>query len=273
MWYVQNPWKEVAQEERKRVSLYFAAARYETALQELQRLLSHVESEEREFLHAMASAIEGYRDWDNFRHRDAKPKLGKALSFLKPYARGVRREGLARVVLEMEANLEFLNRLTAAETRDEAYILDLIANADRRASIEGKYEDAVARLYSCLERGAKFRLQRQFGISTEAGRSEQIPETLRAEFEQRYTDVHDGGIKLPLFAAYRLLDALDDHLGHRFVGQQDGILQLLSLRNLSPLGHGEQPVGADGYTRFRCLLVELLGVDESSLPRFPMLQV
>jgi CRISPR-associated protein (TIGR02710 family) len=90
MWYVQNPWEELAQEEKKRIRLYFAAARYETALQELQRLLGHVASQERDMLRAVASAVEGYRDWDNFRHGAAFPKLGRALSFLKPYARGTR---------------------------------------------------------------------------------------------------------------------------------------------------------------------------------------
>jgi len=182
---VQNPWKALAQEERKRVRLYFAAARYDTAPQELQRLLSHVETKEREFLQAMASAVEGFRDWDNFRHREAKNKLGKALNFLKPYARGARQPELGQFVWELQENLEFLNSLTSPEGRDEAYILDLIANADRRAMIEGKYEDGVARLYSCLERGVKFRLHRQYGISTEDVKTDQMPEALRAEFVQK----------------------------------------------------------------------------------------
>lgn len=134
MLHVHNPWKVWAQEERKRIRLYFAAARYDTALQELQRLLAHTETKDQDVLRTIASAVEGYRDWDNFRHRPALPKLGEqALRFLKPYARGARQEGLARFVLEVEANVEFLRRLTVAETRDEAYILDLIANAERRA--------------------------------------------------------------------------------------------------------------------------------------------
>ena len=74
-------------------------------------------------------------------------------------------------------------------------------------------------------------------------------------------------------AAYRLLDALADGLGHTFVVRQDEVLQLLSLRNLSPLGHGEHPVGEDGYARFRGLLMELFGIAEASLPHFPELWV
>ena len=119
----------------------------------------------------------------------------------------------------------------------------------------------MARLYSCLERGAKFRLQRTYGVSTEDVKAEQIPNPLHAEFTQKYSDSHEGKIRLPLFAAYLLRDALGDELGQRFVARQEEILKLLRLRNLSPLG-------LEGYARFRALLVELLGIDESALPRF-----
>jgi CRISPR-associated protein (TIGR02710 family) len=272
MLYVHNPWREWALEERKRIGLYFATARYDTALQELQRLLGHVEVQEQELLRAVASAVEGYRDWDNFRHKDALPRLGQALRFLKPYALN-REAGLARFTLEVEANLEFLNRLVAAGTRDEAYIQDLVANADRRAQLEGKYEDAVARLYSALERAARFCLRREYGISTEAVNPAQLPEALRAEYEQKYREARDGQLRVPLLAAYRLLAALGNELGRACMARQEEISQLLSLRNLSPLGHGETPVGKEGYARFRSVLVELLGIDEATLPRFPELRL
>ena len=74
-------------------------------------------------------------------------------------------------------------------------MLDLIANADRRARIEGKYEDAVARLYSALERGAKFRLQRQYAISTEDVKPARLPEALRDEYVQKYGDIRHGKIR------------------------------------------------------------------------------
>jgi CRISPR-associated protein (TIGR02710 family) len=274
MLHVHNPWKVWAQEERKRLRLYFAAARYDTALQELQRLLAHAETKDQDLLRAIANAIEGYRDWDNFRYKDALPKLGQALRFLKPYARGARQESLARFVLAMEANVEFLQRLTAANTRDEAYILDLIANAERRARVEAKYEDAVARLYSALERAARFRLRRfPYRINTEDIKPGQLPAVLQAEYEQKYREARDGKIKVPLMAAYCLLEALGDDLGRAFTARQDEIGQLLSLRNLSPLGHGENPVGREGYERFRTLLMELVALDDSALPRFPELYV
>jgi CRISPR-associated protein (TIGR02710 family) len=273
MHYIQNPWKEVAQEERKRISLLFATARYEAAQEEIQRMLTHVEDSEREFWQAMAALVEGYGDWDNFDPRSAKNKLGRAFTFLKPYARGARRQqpAMAQLVLDVESHLEFLNRLTSPDGRDEAYILDLIANADRRAQVEGKYEDSVARLYSCLERGARFRLLGHYAVSTEDVKVEQVPESLRAEFDQKYRDARESKIRLPLFAAYRLLDALGDELGQRFMARQEDILKLLSLRNLSPLGHGENPVGREGYARFRAMLVELLGIEAQDLPRFATL--
>jgi len=208
------------QEERKRIGLLFATARYETARQEIQGMLPHVEDGEREFWQAMETLVEGYGDWDNFNPKSARNRLGRDFSFLSAGA------------------------------------------------IESKYEDAVARLYSGLERGAKFRLQRQYGVSTDDVKVDQIPEVLREEFAQKYGHTHEGKIKLSLVAAYRLLDGLGDELGQHFVAQQDEIQKLLSLRNLSPLGHGENPVGPDGYGRFRALLVELLGIDEAALPKF-----
>jgi CRISPR-associated protein (TIGR02710 family) len=274
MLYVHNPWKEWAQEERKRINLYFAAARYATALQELQRLQQHADTSEQGVLQALASAVAGYRDWDNFRHRDALPKLGEqALRFLRPYALGTRDAGMARFVSEVEGNLEFLSRLLAADTHDEAYVLDLIANADRRARIEGKYEDAVARLYSGLERAARFRLRRRYRINTEDVKQEQLPEALREEYMQKHHDPRDGKLKVPLLAAYRVLEALGDALGGAFMARQEEVVKLLNLRNSSPLGHGEAPVGADGYERFRSVLVALLAIDESALPRFPELNL
>lgn len=273
MLHLHNPWEAWAQEEKKRLRLYFATGRYEMAWQELQRLLAHLESGEREVLRAVASAVEGYRDWGNFRHRNALPRLGQALRFLKPYALGVSDQVCSQFVLELEANQTFLQRLTARDTRNEAYILDLVANADRRARLEGKHEDAVARLYSALERGARFRLQGTHGMHTEDVKPQQIPETLRDEYEQKYRDPRDGKLKVPLLATYRLLDALGDDLGQAFVAQQDEIRELLGLRNQSPLGHGEDPVGEAGYRRFRSLLLDLLGIDDAALPRFPELWV
>ncbi len=269
MLHVHNPWKVWAEEERKRIRLYVASARYQTALEELQRLVTHAEGDETGILQALASAVEGYRDWDNFRHKNARPKLGRALNFFKPYAQGRSDADLARFVRHLEANLDFLQKLTDKDSRDAAYVLDLVANAERRARLESKYEDAVARLYSALERGARFRLRSRHDILTDAVDPEQIPEALREEYQSRYVDTRDGQIKVPLLAAYRLLDALDDEFGRAFMARQDEVLELLSLRNLSPLGHGENPVDENGYMRFRALLMELLQLDEAALPRFP----
>jgi len=60
--------------------------------------------------------------------------------------------------------------------------------------VEGKYEDGVARLYSSLERGDRFRLARQYGVSTEDVGTEQLPEGLRAEFEQKYRETQESRI-------------------------------------------------------------------------------
>jgi hypothetical protein len=116
-------------------------------------------------------------------------------------------------------------------------------------------------------------LQRQYGIGTEDVKEAQIPEALREDYRQKYLDPRDGKLKVPLVAAYRLLEAEGDGLGRAFTMRQEEILELLNLRNSSPLGHGESPVGTDGYERFRSVLIALLAIDESALPRFPELHL
>src|SRR5262249_19673879 len=95
------------------------------------------------------------------------------------------------------------------------------------------------------------RLRRQYRISTEDVKREQLPEALRKDYLQKYLDPRDGKLKVPLVAAYQLLEALGNDLGHAFMARQEDMLKLLSMRNSSPLGHGENPVGQEGYTQFR----------------------
>jgi CRISPR-associated protein (TIGR02710 family) len=269
MLYYENPWQVLALEERKRVGVLFDAARYEAARQELERIAGLVEQEERQYWQELARLVEGYRDWDDFRHADAQRKIGVALKFLGPIAVARRDSVLSGLLEQVREHLQFLGRVISREGRDEAYIWDLIGNAGRRAELEHKYEDAVARLYSCLERAARFRLQRRYGIATEDVRPEALPQALREEFERRYSDPGDGKIRLPLKASYRLLRELRDELGARFMEREEEIGDLLLMRNGSPLGHGEAPVGEEGYRRFRDAVLELLGSGSEQIPRFP----
>jgi len=54
-------------------------------------------------------------------------------------------------------------------------VWDLLANARRRAELEMKYEDALVRCYSAIEKAAKHELLKSHGIDNSAAAAEQVP--------------------------------------------------------------------------------------------------
>ncbi len=284
MWFLQNPWLELARPELERIRLHFRTGHYASAAVELGDLAARAAGRHREILTALARLAAGYREWESFEHRAALRELAQAHTFLRAYAAGLGDREWTALAARVASHLRFLERLSGKVekdparavrrrgSRDRAILLDLLASADRRARIEHRYEDAVARLYSCLERAARFRLaSRTPAIDNAKARPELIPEALRAELVRRHADPKDGLLRLPLFASYELLAALGDELGARFAQQEAELRSLLLLRNQSFSGHGERAVRGEEARRFRRAVVALLGVRSGELPIFPAL--
>ncbi len=278
VWFVQNPWKDLARDELMRVAVLFQNVRYLIAHDELVALAEQADAETRPLLAALAKLALGLAHWDAFGHTKAVPLLGDSFGFFKVYALSSDHARWRGFAAEIEASLSFLRRIpaksgsTPVEVLEggRAVILDLIANADRRARVEHKYEDAVARLYSCVERAARFRLlARTPAIDNEKVPPALVPEVLREEFTRRFGDGAKPVLKMPLDASFQLLAALEDPLGAAFAARQAEARMLLALRNRSILGHGMEPVTEEGYRRFRAFVVSLLAVGEEELPRLP----
>ena len=94
--------------------------------------------------------------------------------------------------------------------RKESLVVDLLNNASRRAE-EGKYDDAVARLYRCIELIAQIKLKERFGIDTSDVDLKLIPEEVKDELERKRDE--KGRIKIGLSDSYKLLSAFNDELG------------------------------------------------------------
>jgi CRISPR-associated protein (TIGR02710 family) len=278
MWFLQNPWRELVRDELARIVVLFANARYLGARNELSALADRADADAARLLAALVDLAAGLASWDSFRHADAKVEMGRAYAFLKVFALGARQPRWSALTQGIAESLDFLKRIpghgsdaaSRAVAGGETLILDLVANADRRARIEHKYEDAVARLYSCVERAARFRLfTRSPAIDNEKVAPEQVPAALREELVRRYGESGGRVLRLPLEASYQLLAALGDPLGAAFAARAAQVGRLLALRNHSILGHGEEAVTQAGYDAFRRFVVELLDLREETLPRFP----
>jgi len=173
----------------------------------------------------MMRLTKGYYLWDLFEHEKA-----------------------AEILIKMEIppeNKAFLGELSSKkrEGKDvyKLLIADLINNAKRRIE-EGKFDDAVARLYRTIELIAQYALKKDCGILTDDVDLNKVPESLRDKLESRRDD--RGRIKIGLHLAYELLDALGHKLGRLFM--EDKRLQdLLRRRNYSILAHGLEPVSEE----------------------------
>jgi hypothetical protein len=83
----------------------------------------------------------------------------------------------------------------------------------------------------------------------------------------------DGKYKLPLHAQFRVLAGLGDQMGQAFLAQWPKMKPLLDAANHGVLGHGFEPVKLERFQQLCEIVVKLAGVPETSLPKFPVLNV
>lgn len=242
--------------------------RFDTAEQLLSgsnlKLLDEYDQKKGQQLRNVASA---YRLWDLFNHRGALDGLKKldnelpALDCFRPRA-------------EAFEALEELKR--GKNAPKELLLIDIFNNAERRA-MEGRYDDALARLYRVTELLAQYVLDRDFDILSKDVDIAKVPVHLQEDLE-RLRDKRDGKIKTGLDWDYRILESLGHTLGHRYAGNEH-LQGQLRQRNQSILAHGLVPVTKRSYENLRQSIIELIAdnIDEfasrAAAIQFPWLDV
>lgn len=122
--------------------------------------------------------------------------------------------------------------------RDAARLFDLYRNAERRAA-QGRYDDAIARVYRLIEWTAQWLLETKTGIKTGNVLPEQIPGNLTL------TQNRDGQWQAGLFAAWQLIKLKTDGAAAAFITEQENtLLNHIKIRNGSILAHGFAPIQA-----------------------------
>ena len=265
-----NPWDSLGYRSVEEASLLFDKGDYEGAASTLDtaRRRARRADVSRE-LSTLCQLCQAYLEWDSFRHRTARATLAKVLERANDlrHAFDSRAEGLLRVLRE---HLEFLG-LFKEGAPGRHFIVDLLANA-RRCANRRRYDDAVARLYRAVEATAQLQLRERYGIGNTARASlDTLPEKVGEKWRER---AQDGLLTLGLQDDYRLLQALDDALGKRFVelGLDDRERSPLMGRNSSILAHGFQPVEEKVYETLWEAALQLSGVEEEEVPLFPTLR-
>jgi len=213
----------------------------------------------------------GYEAWERFDYPQAVQALKATLREWTPAVIANQRLFGAAAQATVEKNVDWLDRLQCASNHfthaAPEFVTDMVANAGRRAE-EGKYDDAVVRLYRALELGGQVAVCRRLGCRTDAVPVDRVPEPLQSEFRSRY-ERKSGLFELPLQATYRLLESLGEPEGLRFAERADAFRKIQSARNQSWLAHGMTPTARSSYESLRSLVTDLLGVRETVV--FPRL--
>jgi CRISPR-associated protein (TIGR02710 family) len=161
-----------------------------------------------------------FAEWDNFNHKEAFKILQQyASKELTPYL------NVARALDDVKP-----------EKCNAARLFDLYLNAQRRAA-QGRYDDAIARVYRLIEWTAQWLLEYQCGIKTADIQVEQVPAAMSIKPNR------DGKYQAGLFEAWQLVKHQTQGAAAQFIRIQEKELQNhLKVRNGSILAHGFEPI-------------------------------
>lgn len=214
---------------------------------------------------AFASLAEALAEWERFSHKSALNKLTE-LSKHANNLEAVLGYDFAPSIKRAKSHLESITNAPAG-TPGIDLTLDLLANAQRRIR-EGRYDDAVARLYRAIAAFAQAKLHEHGFADTASMPLAQVPEPLHSEWKSR---AENDTLKLGLQDGYRLLDILGDEAADRFKRLELDHPQrsLLVTRNSSILAHGYAPVGKETAEKLLAAALKLSGLTEADLALFP----
>lgn len=279
---MDNPWDAIGLREANSLVLAFNAGQFEAAKEKSDFIKSR-DNEFRAFYDGLGMIIEGFRYWETFDHKMGKKLLGMGLGKLQPYSNR-NNPRFSALFAELEKTLAVLDAIEKESSiltekfqpleQDfgNAYLRDLVGNA-RRCAKRGHYDDAVARLYSAIEKTAKIALA-QKGINNSAVSKDTLAKA-GEELAAKYADEPDGEIKVPLSDSFHLLCKLDsDHqISCAYAQYRDDLAKTLENRNKSLLAHGYRPVKAEDYQKLFDVALQFLGINEEDLPEFPKLEI
>ncbi len=243
----ENPWNALGYQAIEEYCLFFNCGQFEAARSAAGETKKRIDEQAvKEQFNALEALAEAYAKWEVFDHNSALDRLKTVIG---KYGNGLAACGPEFSAPDfrntLQANLEDLELLKShAGQPGAALVGDLLANAGRRGA-EGRFDDAVARLYRCTEAIAQFRLKVQYQLDSGAVPLEKIPANLRNKWVNRG---ENGSLKLGLQDDYALLHERQDNLGRKFVELgMAGDKSALAARNDSILAHGFVPISRKAY--------------------------
>lgn len=232
----------------------------------------------------LSDIVGAYYEWDTFAYSAARKKLAHTLVPFRSQLAAAGDPAALALAAHVQENYRFVESLAACRNESDHALpakaalfrrlaLDLVANARRRALGEARFEDAVARLYSAIEKEYARRLL-QWGIDNANAPLDAIPVPLRDDFRKHQKDeAPDGFLCFGLDATRQVLCLLDPTFAATTHGYWERLKNAMNIRNQSMLAHGVHPVHEKSYLDLFDLALSVLDITEPDLVRFPDLNL
>ena len=222
-----------------------------------------VESEDKQMYEKL---FDIYYNFDNINYEKAFELF--TVEFLKE---AIQRFGYLKS--QLSQNRMALQTIVRKDHKLRCYCIlaSLINNAKRRCR-EGKYDDAIARLYRSFELVAQIRLKEKYNIKTskvdlESLRKRGLTDDYLDTLDSCRSDLNDD-VKIGLIKDYDLLYHLGDDLGVFYAENVNEINECSSFRNKSILAHGLNYQTKDDYERFEKLVLESANILTKDLDKY-----
>ncbi|MGH9396303.1 MAG: TIGR02710 family CRISPR-associated CARF protein [Terriglobia bacterium] len=268
-----NPWDALAIRERERATWLFRSYFAEAAADQLRHAGERCSSDLQQELKTLARLAECFASADRFQFNNVtheynrlRDRLNLILSHRGQYPLFVALGRLAEHWHSVEQE-----RIGDDGQQISDTLRELLANAERRAA-QGRYDDAIARLYRAAELFAHGKLYEAFQAKLGTVQRHQIPQEHLNRWVKAF-GAGDGDVyKLGVRDAFRAL-ALSRIPEHQTIaGRYESIRNHLLKRNNSILAHGLQPCDKEAFAGFWESLSAVVEVSDEQVPRWPEIE-
>lgn len=265
-----NPWTDRGYEATYNFVTLFDRHAYRHAADLAERTRNEIRDQDKKrHFQALRCFAQIYYHWDRFDHKSALERLCSLLKRKTDFEAALIARNPSRMLRDLTEHKNQLEQLARTTPPNHAYVLDILANAQRRWS-EGRFDETVHRIYRAVEAAAQGVLFERYNIDiTTAVPLETIP--VLSLQKQWAPFARENQVLIALQQAYELLYCLDAPLGRRFreLGL-DGIQSPLNHRNASILGHGFNVLKkSDSVDHLWKTTLTLLNVKPNELTHFP----
>ncbi len=269
----QNPWITYAIPNIERANRLLEGFHADSAAEILQDAAQKCNKPLRTRLEAFAGFAKalGFADQFNFKAATSELHRWKHTLELSLEYCNLKNEDLASLDRHWKSVNEEVNK-NNNKTAGNATLLELIANADRRAK-QSRYDDATGRLYRAVELRGQQLVKKAFGAELGKLPLESLPVGSHERIKTMLGEPEDDIYRLGVQNLFRVLEFSENQAISEKAHIHDRLKNHLSGRNGSLLAHGLVPVKKESFESFLQSVLSSLDISDSCIPYWPQLEL